>query len=257
MIPQGPRTRRFEEATPPGLAATLVLPLLPLLPLLLAAAPASVGAGTIRGQVELSAAAAPPPGAARAANPYPGRANALPRAGTGTGTGGGAAAVRGGAGETVIVVAKLPPGLEVVPPPAGARPALEQKQQAFAPRVLAIQAGTTVEFPNRDPVYHNVFSVSPARRFDLGKYAQGQSRRVRFDKAGIVNVYCDIHSDMAAWIYVAPHHVFAQANAAGRFALPELPAGRYVLEAWHPDRGERTVEVDVPADGDVAVTVRY
>ena len=125
----------------------------------------------------------------------------------------------------------------------------------FSPRVLAIQVGTTVEFPNRDPIYHNVFSVSPAKRFDLGKYAQGHSRRVRFDKPGLVNVYCDIHSDMAAWVYVVPHHVFAQASASGRFALPDVPAGHYTLVAWHPDHGEKTFEVDVPAKGDATVTV--
>ena len=204
-------------------------------------------AGTIRGVVELSAG--PGAGAAAAApNPYPGRANSLPR---------GRAETMGGAGETVIVLQKLPAGMAIPPPPASLKPMLEQKQQAFAPRVLAIQVGTSVDFPNRDPIYHNVFSVSPAKRFDLGKYAQGHSRRVRFDKPGVINVYCDIHSDMAAWIYVVPHHVFAQANAAGRFALPELPAGTYTLKAWHPDRGERTLEVDVPARGEAAVTIRY
>jgi plastocyanin len=213
---------------------------------LLCAVPGA-NAGTIRGQVELpalrlSTGAAP-------ANPSPGRANSM--------AGAAGARDRGGAGETVIVLAKLPAGLAVVPPAAAKRPALEQRQQAFAPRVLAVQAGTTVEFPNRDPVYHNVFSVSPPRRFDLGKYAEGQSRSVRFDKPGIVNVYCDIHSDMAAWIYVVPHHVFDQANAAGKFTLPELPAGHYVLEAWHPERGTRRIEVDVPGHGDVPVTVRY
>jgi plastocyanin len=202
-------------------------------------------AGTIRGQVELPA---PASSTAPRANAYPGRANSLPRAG---------APGSGGPGETVIVLQKLPAGMAVPPPPARLKPMLEQKQQAFAPRVLAIQVGTTVDFPNRDPIYHNVFSVSPAKRFDLGKYAQGKSRSVRFGKAGVVNVYCDIHSDMAAWVYVVPHHVFAQANAAGRFTLPELPAGSYVLKAWHPDRGERTVSVDVPRKGDADVTIRF
>jgi len=210
-----------------------------------ACASGSANAGTIRGQVELSGAKP----SSSSANAYPGRANSM--------SGGAGAQNRGGAGETVIVLAKLPAGLAVVPPAATKRPALEQRQQAFAPRVLAVQAGATVDFPNRDPVYHNVFSVSPAKRFDLGKYAEGKSRSVRFDKPGIVNVYCDIHSDMAAWVYVVPHHVFAQANAAGRFSLPELPAGRYTLEAWHPDRGTRKVEVEVPARGDATVTVRY
>lgn len=210
-----------------------------------ALAASGAAAGTIRGQVELPALAG---STAPRANAYPGRANSLPRAGD---------PGSGGPGETVIVLQKLPAGMAVPPPPARPRPMLEQKQQAFAPRVLAVQAGTTVDFPNRDPIYHNVFSVSPARRFDLGKYAQGKSRSVRFDKAGVVNVYCDIHSDMAAWVYVVPHHVFAQASTAGRFTLPELPAGRYVLEAWHPDRGARTVPVDVPGNGEAAVTIRF
>src|SRR5688572_1248190 len=210
----------------------------------LACAVPSTEAGTIRGQVDLSAAGT---SSAARANPYPGRANSMA---------GGGERGRGGAGETVILLAKLPAGVAVVPPPATARPALEQKQQAFAPRVLAVQAGTTVVFPNRDPVYHNVFSVSPAKRFDLGKYSQGHSRRVRFDKPGLVNVYCDIHSDMAAWVYVVSHHVFDQANASGHFTLPEVPAGHYTLVAWHPDRGESTYEVDVPARGEATVTVR-
>src|SRR5688500_2577590 len=131
----------------------------------LACANGSAGAGTIRGQVELSAAK---PSASSSANAYPGRANSM--------SGGAGVRNRGGAGETVIVLAKLPPGLAIVPPAATKRPALEQRQQAFAPRVLAVQAGATVDFPNRDPVYHNVFSVSPAKRFDLGKYAEGKSR---------------------------------------------------------------------------------
>ena len=209
-----------------------------------AVAAAPTAAGTVRGQVELSAA---PVAAGPRSNPYPGRANSLP---------GARPANTGNPGETVILLKTLPAGLAVPPAPASVKPELEQKQQAFAPRVLAIQVGTTVEFPNRDPVYHNVFSVSPAKRFDLGKYAQGHSRRVRFDKPGLVNVYCDIHSDMAAWVYVVPHHVFAQANASGRFALPEVPAGHYTLVAWHPDRGEITIPVDVSAHDETTVTVR-
>jgi plastocyanin len=181
-------------------------------------------------------------------NPYPGRANSLPR--------GAAAPSLGGVEESVVYIEKLPAGM-TVPAPPSVRPTLEQRQQAFVPRVLAVQQGTTIEFPNRDPVYHNVFSVSPTRRFDLGKYAKGQSRRARFDKAGLVNVYCDIHSDMAAFIYVVPHHVFAHPSVAGRFVLPELPAGAYTLHAWHPDRGEKSQAVQVPAEGDATVTVRF
>lgn len=228
------RRARFPRALVGAAGLVLLVP---------AARAVPAAAGTIRGQVELSG------GTAHAAklNPYPGRANALP--------GGAAPAAAGGVTETVVFVDKLPAGLAVPAPPAG-RPELEQRGQAFGPRVLAIQQGTTVEFPNRDPIFHNVFSVSPARRFDLGKYPKGQSRRVRFDKPGLINVYCDIHSDMAAYIYVVPHHVFARPNAAGKFSLPELPAGTYTLRTWHPDHDEQSQVVQVPATGDVTVTVR-
>ena len=205
-------------------------------------------AGTIRGVVEF------PDGAARNAhgakpNPYPGQANSLP--------GAGAAKDDGGVAETIVYVEKLPPGT-FVPPPPTERPELEQRNQAFGPRVLAVQVGTSIDFPNRDPIYHNVFSVSPAKRFDLGKYPKGQSRRLRFDKPGLVNVFCDIHSDMAAYVFVLPHHVFTRpAAATGKFTLPELPAGTYTLKAWHPDRGELTQSVQVPKNGDAVVTLRY
>jgi plastocyanin len=212
----------------------------------LAVAPPAA-AGVIKGVVELGAAPAAATRAARP-NPYPGRANSIAGAGT---------EQPGGVGETIVYVEKLPAGAAALPPPAE-RPELEQRRQAFAPRVLAVQAGTVVEFPNRDPVYHNVFSVSPAKRFDLGKYPKGQSRRLKFDKPGLVNVFCDIHSDMAAYVFVLPHHVFARpAAATGRFALPDVPAGTYVVKAWHPDRGELTQSVQVPKGGDAAVTLRY
>jgi plastocyanin len=126
---------------------------------------------------------------------------------------------------------------------------LAQKDQRFAPRVLPITVGTTVDFPNFDPIFHNVFSVSPVRRFDLGKYAQGKSRRVEFDREGLVNVFCDIHSSMAAWILVLPHHVFAQPAADGTFRLPDLPPGHYRLMVWHPDLPTRQRDVDLPAAG--------
>ncbi len=143
-----------------------------------------------------------------------------------------------------------------VPPPVGTHPTLEQKRQQFVPRVIVLQAGMTVDFPNRDPVYHNVFSVSPARRFDLGKYREGQSRSVRFDKPGVVRVFCDIHSDMAAFIVVIGHQLYARADAAGRFTLPAVPGGEYTLKVWHPSRGESDLSVHVPDRGDADVTVR-
>jgi len=200
-------------------------------------------AGVIRGAVELSGGRTAP---APTGNAYPGHANSLPPA---------SAPEVGGVDETVVWLSRLPAGM-VVTPPSGAHPTLEQRRQRFVPRVVALQAGSTVDFPNRDPVYHNVFSVSPARRFDLGKYREGQSRSVRFDKPGVVRVFCDIHSDMAAFIVVIGHQLFARADAAGSFALPSVPGGDYTLRVWHPTRGESEISVHVPDHGDANVPVR-
>jgi len=120
-----------------------------------------------------------------------------------------------------------------------------------------VRVGTKVEFPNQDRMYHNVFSVSPVKRFDLGKYSRGHSKAVTFDRPGVVNVFCDIHSDMAAFVYVLPHHVFAQPAANGEFSLPDLPPGTYSLKVWHPDFGERIREIKVPEGRDLAVELEY
>lgn len=120
--------------------------------------------------------------------------------------------------------------------PAGrASPRLELQGQTLRPRILVVPAGTSVEFPNRDSLFHNIFSVSPAKPFDLGRYGRGESRRVTFDKPGLVNVYCKLHPNMAAYILVVPNRAFARPDSSGRFVLPTLPKGRYVVNVWHPD----------------------
>lgn len=113
------------------------------------------------------------------------------------------------------------------------RPAMRQRDERFEPHVLAVQAGTVVEFPNEDPIYHNVFSLSRARTFDLGRYPRGESKAVRFDRAGVVQVFCHIHSDMSAYIVVTDHPFFVMPDSAGRFALEGVPPGDYRLVAWH------------------------
>ena len=85
------------------------------------------------------------------------------------------------------------------------RAVLDQRNEAFVPYVLAITVGTTVDFPNSDKTYHNVFSFSKAQRFDLGRYARGESKSVRFDEPGVVRVFCEIHSHMSAYILVFAH----------------------------------------------------
>ena len=179
--------------------------------------------------------------------PYPGRANALP---------GVKPPNSGAVTDAVIYVDSLPAGEPSAIPPER-RVTLAQKDEAFLPRVVAVAAGTTVDFPNLDPIYHNVFSVSPVKRFDLGKYPRGRSKPVTFRKPGLVQVYCDIHSQMAAFVLVLPHHGFAQPDAAGRFKLSGLPAGRYILRVWHPDLPPIQRSFDVTPTGSTRVELGY
>ena len=161
---------------------------------------------------------------------------------------------RGLVTDAVIYLAQVPrdadSALAARPVP---RPQLAQKDQAFVPRVVPVAVGTAVEFPNLDPIYHNVFSLSATKRFDLGKYPRGHSKTVVFDRLGQVNVYCDIHSEMEAFVLVLRNHAFVQPAADGAFALPELPAGRYELHVWHPDYPEVVRAVDVPETGEARV----
>ncbi|HEU4365070.1 MAG TPA: hypothetical protein VFT13_06345 [Candidatus Krumholzibacteria bacterium] len=129
--------------------------------------------------------------------------------------------------------------------PGSRVPALKQINQSFEPHVLGVPVGTTVEFPNMDMVYHNVFSYSKTKRFDLGYYGKGKSRRVTFDKPGIVQVFCDIHSTMSAYIFVADTPFVTQPDEDGMYRFGGLPSGTYTLKVWHPDLGERSLNVTV------------
>jgi plastocyanin len=113
------------------------------------------------------------------------------------------------------------------------RAVMDQRNETFVPHVLAITIGTTVDFPNSDRIYHNVFSLSKPRPFDLGRYAVGRSKSVRFDRPGIVRVFCDIHSHMSAFILVFSHPFFAVTDPAGRYRIDNVPPGTYTLVAWN------------------------
>ncbi len=205
--------------------------------------PLDAAASVVRGTVHVPAAGS---SGSATLNPYPGRANALPAP---------ARPHRGAVTDAVIYVDGSLADSAAAP---AARPArLAQKGQAFQPRVLPIAVGTTVDFPNVDWIYHNVFSVSPTKRFDLGKYGRGKSKQVTFQKPGLVNVYCDIHSGMEAFIVVLPNAWFAQPAPSGSFALPRLAAGSYRIKAWHPDFGEREIIVDLADGEDRAVEIDF
>ena len=182
-------------------------------------------------------------------NPYPGKASSMASP---------ARLKRGAVTDAVIYLDGPVPSRATAPSsPVSIQNRLAQKGQAFVPRVMAILAGTRVEFPNEDPIYHNVFSVSPAKRFDLGKYSRGKSKSVTFEKPGRINIYCDIHSNMEAFIVVLSNRWFAQPDASGRFTLPDLPPGRYPIKAWHPDLGERSLTLEVSEGGDSTLEVAF
>jgi len=128
------------------------------------------------------------------------------------------------------------------------RAKLDQRNEAFDPHVLAIVAGTTVDFPNNDQTYHNVFSLSSAKPFDLGRYATGRSKSIRFDRPGIVRVFCDIHSHMNAFILVFTHRFFSVADAEGRYQIDHVPPGTYTLVAWVEGAIRDTRSVQVTAE---------
>jgi plastocyanin len=132
---------------------------------------------------------------------------------------------------------------------APGRAVLDQRDETFVPHVLAITTGTTVDFPNSDRIYHNVFSLSKAARFDLGRYPVGRSKAIRFDKPGIVRVFCDIHSHMNAFILVFSHPYFSMTDAEGRYRIDDIPPGTYNVIAWNEGLTSEPRSVTVPDGG--------
>jgi plastocyanin len=129
------------------------------------------------------------------------------------------------------------------------RAVMDQRNETFVPHLLAITTGTTVEFPNSDKFYHNVFSLSKTKRFDLGRYAAGDSKRVTFDRPGIVRVFCEIHSHMNAYILVFNHPYFAVSDDEGRYHIDNVPPGSYNVVAWHEGTSAAARPVTVPDGG--------
>jgi plastocyanin len=128
---------------------------------------------------------------------------------------------------------------------------IDQKDLKFNPRVLAVVVGTTVDFPNNDKTFHNVFSSSEAKKFDLGLYPSGQSRSVTFDKAGVVKILCNAHPNMEAYIVVKNHPYFIVPDSRGNYSFNGIPLGKYRVEVWHPDAGTRVVPVEIAHEGEV------
>jgi plastocyanin len=121
---------------------------------------------------------------------------------------------------------------------------LEQRNREFLPHVMAISVGSTVEFPNFDPVFHNVFSTSPASPFDLGLYRAGEAREFTFPKEGIVRLACNLHANMSAYIAVVAAPAYVVTDGDGGFAFKHLPPGKYRLKAWS-ERSKAPITQDI------------
>ena len=133
---------------------------------------------------------------------------------------------------------------------------LEQKDQRFSPEVLAVPIGSTVSFPNLDPIFHNVFSLSKAKLFDLGYYPKGRTRSVTFDRAGVVQVYCHLHPNMSAAILVTPSAFYTRPGRDGSFTLSEALEGNHKVVVWHKSAGFFQRTIYVPEAGTVELSLQ-
>lgn len=138
-------------------------------------------------------------------------------------------------------------------PPSKPVEVITQRDAIFRPHVLPVVAGTTVEWPNKDDIFHNVFSISEAKPFDLGLYKDPEVKRVTFDKPGRVDVFCSIHTKMSAIILVLENPWFAAAGRDGRYVIRDVPAGTYKLKAWHERMPPQVKEITVPEEGSIEV----
>jgi plastocyanin len=144
---------------------------------------------------------------------------------------------------------------------------MDQRNLTFVPHVLPVLVGCRVQFPNHDKVNHNVFSLSRAKKFNLGSYKPGESGEVVFDKPGVVELRCDVHAEMSAYILVLRNPYWALTDQEGRFRIPDrnyleehgmngitnLPPGKYFLKTWHEKLRGQKVAVAVPEKGDVSI----
>jgi plastocyanin len=116
---------------------------------------------------------------------------------------------------------------------AASPPKIIQRNKTFVPHVLAVQVGTLVQFPNEDPFFHNIFSLFDGKRFDLGLYEAGSTRSVRFDRAGVSFLFCNIHPEMSAVVIAVETPYFALSNRSGHWVIPDVPDGRYEMHVWY------------------------
>ena len=216
-------------------SVVLLLAVLALMPNREPAVIAQAGLGAVSGKVTLT----PRKGSPLPASVY-GRRDVSPRAST-----------RGPeTTHVVIFVAGITP--PTPPPPMAVR--IAQRDEQFHPPVVAVTTGSTVDFPNEDPYFHNVFSLSRTATFDLGRYRSGQSKSRTLTKPGIVKVFCHLHAQMNAAIMVLDHAWFSVPDADGSFTIRGIPSGQHTIVAWHERIGERRDPVTVTPGGTTQVS---
>lgn len=132
-----------------------------------------------------------------------------------------------------------------------------QRDTAFAPAAVVVGVGASVDFPNEDPFFHNVFSYSSTQRFDLGRYPQGESKAVTFGEAGIVAVQCEVHEQMRGAIVVTENPFHAVVAEDGSFRIEGVPAGEYTVAIWSADHDPEERVVTVPAGGAARIEVEF
>ena len=135
----------------------------------------------------------------------------------------------------------------------GSRKEVHQKDQTFSPELTVVVKGETVDFPNDDKIFHNVFSLSEVAKFDLGLYKSGVTKSVAFNQTGVVDVYCNIHPEMAAKVKVLDSGYFAVTGPDGRFKIDRVPPGKYPIVAWPMYGDESRGEIEVTPGGNATV----
>lgn len=140
--------------------------------------------------------------------------------------------------------------------PAAAHGEMKSEQKKFAPRAIVVRKNGTVEFPNADAIYHNVFSVSGANRFDLGLYRSGVSKEKKFEDPGLVRVYCNIHPQMVGFVMVVDSDFATVTGPDGSFHFQGVPSGTRVLKVWHEEAGETQVPVTLHGESEAPLTIR-
>ena len=128
---------------------------------------------------------------------------------------------------------------------------IQQHDRRFVPDLVVVPVGSTVSFPNMDPIFHNIYSLSKPKSFDLGSYDKGETRKVTFPKSGIVEIYCHLHPNMEAVVVVTPNRWYARPDRNGQYRIPDVPPGQYTLVAWHKSAGFFRKTITVGDDHDV------